>query len=187
MSLAASQDQANAFTSHMIRSFSGLLVTEGQLSGLASVLLPIDPTRLVELGSITIPPIVYLSDRLTPDEQIETIVKASSLLNQFWEEPFPFMHLFVGSSEARAAYMARARSSMLEVSFARTRHIPPLDELVDPLIHGYALSVGDLRLARGIVEVAATSIANDLVFTKAGRVAITWLQGHAPELLVSLT
>lgn len=186
MSPVASQDQATRFASHMIRSFSGFLITESQLSGAISTLIPIDPTKLVNLGSITIPPVVYLSDRLTPDEQIETIVKASSLLNQFWEEPFAFMHLFVGSSEARAAYVARARVSMLEVSFARTRSIPPLDALVDPLLHGYGLNAGDLRLARGIIEVAATSIQNDLVFTKAGRVGITWLRDHAPELLAAV-
>lgn len=178
-----SQDQANRFTSHMARAFNGLLITESQLSGVASALMPIDPTKIVKLGSVTIPPVIYLADALTPDEQIEAMVRSGSLLSQFWDEPLSYMHLFVGSSEARAAYVARARVSMLEVSFARTRHIPTLDELVDPIRHGYALSAADLQLARGIIEVAATSVANDLVFTKAGRVGIGWLQAYAPELL----
>jgi hypothetical protein len=181
--ITPTQDIANRFHEHLMGVFGGFVITESMLSGAAGVLLHVDPTKIFQLDSRTIPPVVYLRDGLLPDELMDVSVNAASLLSQFWSKPLEYMKRFFGSSEGRAGYLAHARVSALEVSFARTKNIPPLDDLMLPLKRGHLLGDGDLQLARDILENAATSISQDIVLTKAGHEAIAWLRVNAPDLL----
>jgi hypothetical protein len=92
-----------------------------------------------------------------------------------------FAWQYLRDPAARARYEAEARSVNLEVHFWRFGRLPPAAEWVTNLEH-FGLSAEHIATVRVILESRAQTILRGGVFTEAGRAAIAWLSGNAPQL-----
>jgi hypothetical protein len=175
---------AAAFTSFMMSRFRGLLLPEGAVSALFSTTIGFDPTRLLTARAMTLGPIVWMRDGLSPDDQMVTIVHECRHLAAWHDKPAEVSWLYLANEEFRVEQEVRAYLAGMEFTFARTKQIPAtLDAVVEPMHHGYALSRRALLFAREKLEQAATMVAQGLVTTDSARVAIDWLEHNASELL----
>jgi hypothetical protein len=181
----ATVDQAQAFTAHMMARFGGMIVPQSAVSSALKMLIGIDLTPLLHAKAVTLGPLVYVADSLSPDEQMEVIVHECEHLVDWHKDPIEFYWLYLISPEQRVQAEARAFRAQLEFAYARSRQLPSLDALAMPLEGGYLLGPNEIALGRQLLESAATSVADDVVSTEAGRAAIDWLWTHAPELLAT--
>lgn len=185
MTRRATPEEADRFTSFMLREFRGVEVPKDAMGALLKATISIDLVSLIEARAIVLGPFVLLKSGLSSDEKIETVTSSCQHLHQFWDDAIGFSWLYLASSEARAQFEAESIRAKAEVLFARTKQLPPLDTLVSPLHQGYALGSGDLDLAHDLLEQAGTSIVAGIVSTEAGRKAVEWLRSEAPGLLAA--
>jgi len=177
---------AAAFASFMLSRFRGLLLPEGAVSALFSTTIGFDPTRLLSARAMTLGPVVWMRDGLSPDEQMVTIVHECDHLIAWWDKPAEVSWLYLANEEFRVEQEVRAYLAGLEFTFARTKQIPAtLDDVVEPMHHGYALSSRVIAFARAKLEQGATMVAQGLVTTDSARVGIDWLEHNASELLAT--
>lgn len=186
---AATPEQAKEFCDFMAREFHCRIVRRSDapefelIRGILDMVGVPDITKVMEERSFTVGPLIYLSDILSPDEVIWVVPHECQHVVQQRREGLKIVAMYALHGEARAVLEAEGYRAGAEVQFARTKMLPTLDELTQPMRHGYFLSDNDLRLARKLFEVAAATMIHGLVSTEGARAAIPWLSNHYPELL----
>jgi hypothetical protein len=88
---------------------------------------------------------------------------------------------YLRNDAARAQYEAEARTTELEIHFWRFGSIPRLELAIQGLA-SYSLGKSDIAAALATLRSNAEAVKRGAVLTEAGRVAIDWLNDHAPEL-----
>lgn len=182
---SATQEQADRFTAHMLAHFRGWLVTEEAVSAFFGATIGVDPTKLLPARAMTIGPLVWMRSGMSPDEQMEAIVHECDHLEQWWKKPVEVAWLYLAEDQFRAEHETRAYLASLEFRFARTKQIPPLNDLVEPLRHGYMLNDSMITFSRGRLEQMATTVAQGFVTTESAKEGIAWLRSDAPDLLAT--
>lgn len=89
---------------------------------------------------------------------------------------------YLGSRSGRALLEADAYRTSLELHYWRFGELPPLDGMASAVLGGYALREDDVAVAQRVLELSARAVARGAIVTRAGRVAIDWLERHAPTL-----
>jgi hypothetical protein len=92
-----------------------------------------------------------------------------------------FGYRYLRSDAARAQYEAEARTTELELHFWRFNSIPHLELAIEGLA-SYSLGKNDIAAALTTLRSNAEAVKRGAVLTQAGRVAIDWLNDHAPDL-----
>jgi hypothetical protein len=88
---------------------------------------------------------------------------------------------YLRSDAARAQYEAEARTTELELHYWRFGTIPRLETLVEGL-RSYSLGEADLEATLVTLRSNAEAVRRGAVLTKAGRVAVDWLNDHARDI-----
>ena len=91
------------------------------------------------------------------------------------------MARYLGSRAARAAYEAEAYTCNMELHFWHTGKIRNPASLANKLVH-YGCRDEDVEAARQTLLAAGRAIRAGAVFSPSSRLAIQWLEEHAPEL-----
>lgn len=189
--VAATAEQAAAYVSNMESVLSCRIVTRANAielqilrAFLSSHGIP-DITHFESGRSITIGPLVYLSDGLTPDE---TLVTVTHECQHVWQQHhggfLKTAYAYLVSGEARVRLEADGYRAGAEVDWLRTHRTPALHELTDHLATGYLLSTDDLRLAEGLFGIAMASMSHGVIGTVAAHEFRKWALASAPSLLV---
>ena len=117
-----------------------------------------------------------------PWEQLRTCAHEHTHVVQFDRDgALRFGYRYLRSDSARAQYEAEARTTELELHFWRFGSIPRLELAVEGLA-SYSLGKSDIAAALTTLRSNAEAVKRGAVLTKAGRIAIHWLNDHAPEL-----
>jgi len=149
---------------------------------LATLNLP-DLTKELDGRSFTIGPFAYLRPGLSPNEKIRTGTHECCHASQFWSDGLDFAYFYAAVGERRVAYEVEGFRAGAEIEYAMTGKMPSLDQLVEPLSHGYALGASDLRLARDLLEGGATSIADGIISTLEAYEGISFMRANFPDVL----
>jgi len=142
-----------------------------------------DVTTELNRRSLTVGSWVYLQDGLSPDQEIRTVTHELVHVQQWARDGLDFAYFYFTSGEKRVAYEVEAMRAAGELDYARTKVMPSLDQLVEPLTHSHVLGKADLDLARDLLESGATSIAEGLVSAPQAYAGIEILWKEMPELL----
>ncbi len=94
---------------------------------------------------------------------------------------FRFVLRYLMSSRARAMFEADAYRTALELEHWRSGRIPSPAHYARKL-GDYGASADDIRAAEQILISTARSIKRGAIITPAAKIAIAWLNEHAPEL-----
>ena len=86
---------------------------------------------------------------------------------------------YLSSRSGRALLEADAYRTQLELHFWRFGELPSLSGFAAHGLDGYALRPEDIAVAQRVLELSAQSIRRGAVITRAGRLAIDWLESHA--------
>jgi hypothetical protein len=143
----------------------------------------------------TIGPMIYLPDSMWDDPRalVEVVTHECQHVRQFWRGSgdgvagptdrdlpggFGFGWLYLTQGEARVRFEAEAYVAGLEATVIGIGEPLPtsLEPLVQPLEGGYALNDGEIALARGLLEVGATQVAQGVALTDAGQTAVELLR-----------
>lgn len=187
----ATPEQAQRYIDRMSARFPARIVRQSDaielqlFRAVLGILSIPDVTRELNRRSLTVGSWVYLQDDLSPDQEIRTVTHELVHVRQWAQDKLDFAYFYFTSGERRVAYEVEAMRAAGELEYARTKVIPSLDQLVDPLTHGHVLSKTDLELARDLLESGATSIAEGIVSTPEARAGIEILQRDMPELLTT--
>lgn len=121
--------------------------------------------------------------KVKPAGQVKIVAHEGTHGGQAYADPkMPIW--YVQHTEARAVYEAEAYGTGVEIDFALTGQIPArVDELPHAMREGYALTADDIALAQGHLEQRATSVANGVIATRLGRLAIRRLYQLQPRAL----
>jgi len=184
MTRPATQQEADLFRGHLFTVFHGTPVPRELISSAFQSILGLDPTKWITAQALTLGPLVWMRDGLSPDEQIEAITHECSFLDRFWDSPLQMAWLYASNGEARARYAAQAMAALLEVTYARKKQLPSFQECVERMKRGHFLDSDNVLFAADLLESAVTSIAGGSVgLTRPGDVAVRYLRVNAPELL----
>lgn len=143
----------------------------------------------------TIGPMIYLPDAVwnDPVALVEVVTHECQHVHQFWHGSgdgvssatdrdlvggFGFGWLYLTQAEARVRYECEAYAAGLEARVIGLGDTMPMsiEPLVEPLEGGYALGDGEKTLARGLLESAATTVAQGVAMSEAGEVAVQVLR-----------
>lgn len=97
--------------------------------------------------------------------------------------PIKFAWQYIAKTAGRARLEAEAYRCQLELHFWRTGQLLSAHELASSL-KSYAVTDADIQVAETILRMSAESIRRGAVINPASRVALDWLNVHAPELRV---
>lgn len=98
---------------------------------------------------------------------------------------FVFALRYLTSKSGRALLEADAFRTELELHFWRFGAVPDLAGFAAARLVGYGLGADEILIAQRVLEQSAESIRRGVVITRAGRMAITWLNINAPSLRLS--
>jgi len=187
----ATEQEADQFTDLMARRFGARIVDRNDAfefqifrAALKAANIP-DPTELLDGRSFTFGSWVYLTPNLLPNQKIKTVCHELVHARQWSREKLKFGYFYATSGHKRVGYEVPGYYAGAEIEYAMTGRLPSLDDLADPLSHGYLLGAADLVLARDMLESCATSIADGIVTTPEAQYGIDQLKLHFPELLAT--
>ena len=92
-----------------------------------------------------------------------------------------FALTYLASSKARAAYEADAYRTALELEYWKSGHVPPIRPYAERL-SDYGCNSRDIEMARKMLVASARTIVRGGVVTPAAKMAIAWLDEHAPGI-----
>lgn len=121
--------------------------------------------------------------KVPPARQVGLVVHEGTHAGQLYAD-VKMAVWYLAHREARAGYEAEAYGAGYEWEYALTGQIPArVEDLPHALREGYALTPGDVELAKGLLEQRAASLANGVIATAMGRAAISLLWRRAPACL----
>lgn len=189
--MSATQLEADAFISLMARHFSAHVVRPHDAAmNLIQIILDLAVQKKVDIEKfmlrhpVSIGPFVYLPDGLSPDDQIYAMTHECEHVHQFQADKLGFTWLYLSKAEVRTHYECDAYGAEYELRYARTKILPPLEQLVWPLeVPMYLLGQDEIEFGKRLFASKATSIASGVFTSYAGRAAIKILKEHNPRLL----
>jgi hypothetical protein len=188
---SATPEQARRYIHRMASRFPARIVRQSDaielrlFRAVLGILSIPDVTQDLSRRSLTVGSWVYLQDGLSPDQEIRTVTHELVHVAQWARDGLEFAYFYFTSGEQRVAYEVESMRAAAELEYARTKAMPSLDQLVEPLTHGHVLGKTDLELARDLLESGATSIAEGLVSTPQAQAGIDILRREMPELLAA--
>lgn len=98
--------------------------------------------------------------------------------------PVAFAARYLGSRSRRALIEAEAYRTSLELHYWRFGTVPPIDGMAKRVLHGYGLRDADIQVVQRVLELSAGAIGRGAVVSRASKIAIDWLNQHAPGLVL---
>ena len=98
---------------------------------------------------------------------------------------FVFALRYLTSKSGRALLEADAFRTELELHFWRFGVLPDLTGFAAARLTGYGLSADEILIAQRMLELSGESIRRGAVLTRAGRIALDWLNANAASLRLS--
>lgn len=146
-----------------------------------------DHKAFMENYATTIGTVVGLpkSMRENPFVKIEVVPHEGQHTVQYNEQKMSFPWLFLKNPADRAQFEADAYGTSLAMRWWLTGHLPAVEEIngvLQSLVAGYHLRVEDISYARVAIMSHVESIRNGIYMTKAGRLAIAFMDSKYPHL-----
>lgn len=97
-----------------------------------------------------------------------------------------FAARYLASRADRVMFEANAYCTELELHFWRFGAVPALDGYMAQALAGYGVRPEDIEVAQRVIERYAESVRRGAVITRAGALAIDWLNHNAVEIRIAL-
>lgn len=194
--------EANEFATRMCQQCSATIIHKTDVPYVQVLAYMLDALRVAGImvppgdsflhrDAITLGPIVFMPDGLSPSETVEVVTHECQHVLQFWygtdQAAMPhgpgIAWLYLTEPEARVRYEVEAYRAGLEVRVAMTGRVPSLAEIMTPFEQGYMLDPAMIEFTRELMTVAATTMASGIRMTGAAIKAYPVLRSIDTELV----